>query len=81
MNKMDIIKDYIMYCHDLKLDEKKKSTQKKYINAAMKYFVEFQGIKNFEEKQKELEDILKYNPLTIAKIKKEYEDNLKKLPF
>jgi hypothetical protein len=47
----------------------------------MKYFVEFQGINNFEEKQKELENILKYNSLSIEKIKKDYIKELKQLPF
>ena len=81
MKKQEILKDFIKYCYDLKLDEKKKSTKTKYINAAMKYFTEFQGIRNFEEKQKELENILKYNPLSIEKIKKDYIKELKQLPF
>lgn len=81
MEKQEILRDFVKYCHDLKLDEKKKSTKTKYINATMKYFTEFQGIKNFEEKQKELENILKYNSLSIEKIKKDYIKELKQLPF
>lgn len=84
MNKIDIIKDFVMYCYDLKLNTTKKETKEKYIKAYMKNFVEYNGynsIEEFEEKQKELENILKYNPLTIAKIKKEHENSLKELPF
>ena len=81
MTKQEILKDFVRYCHDLKLDEKKKSTKTKYINAALKYFTEFQEIKNFEQKQKELENILKYNSLSIEKIKKDYIKELKQLPF
>lgn len=81
MERIDILKDFVNYCHDLKLNQNKKSVQNQYINAHMKYFTEYHGVKNFEEKRKEIENTIKYNPLTIAKLKKELANNLKELPF
>ena len=81
MERMKILKDYVMYCYDLKLDPFKKATKIKYINAAARYFVKINGIKDLEKKQKEIENILKYNTLTINKLKIDHENDLKKLPF
>lgn len=81
MNKEDIIKDFVGFCHDLKLNINKKENKNKYINAYMQNYVKYNGILNFDKEKKKIENTLKYNTLTIDKYKKEYEESLNILPF
>ena len=69
-NKIKILKDYIDFCNFLKIDTKKKTSKNKYVNIFMKNYSQFYGIVNYEKKEKEIKDILKYNPLTIEILKK-----------
>ena len=71
MNRKEIIKDFINYCIDTKQDTTKKTSKNRYISAYMLNYVNYYGIKQFENTRKQLENILKYNPLTIDKIKQE----------
>lgn len=81
MDRMEILKDYISYCYDTKKDARKKENRKKFVNAYIKNRVEYYGIENIENIQKEVENILKYNPLTIAKLFEDHKKDVESLPF
>ena len=71
MERIKILKDFVNFCTDCKLDKKEKKSKTKYTNAYIKNHITYNGIENIETIRKEIEDTLKYNPLTIEKIKKE----------
>ena len=81
MSRIEIIKEFVSYCIDTKLNTKQKTSKNKFINAHMLNHAEYYGIKNFENTKKQIENILKYNPLTIEKMKQEKIKDLQQLPF
>ena len=48
MSRIEIIKEFVSYCIDTKLNTKQKTSKNKFINAHMLNHAEYYGIKNFE---------------------------------
>lgn len=64
-NRIEIIKEYCNYCKDTKKDYKSPRTKRAFQTDFILQDVKMNGIKNLEEKMKEIENALKYNNLTI----------------
>lgn len=63
--RIEILKEYCNYCKDTKKDWKSTRTKKDFLNDFILNDIKMNGIKNLEEKRKEIENALKYNNLTI----------------
>lgn len=71
LNKEKILKDYIKFCNDTKQETKSKKAKKEYIKYLTLYIYNFGqiSINEVEKVQHEIENILKYNTLTIEHFK------------
>ena len=72
MNRNEIIKDYIKFCNDTKRNANDRKNRKIYAKNLALYMLSFGqiSIDKFENTMKEIENILKYNTLTIATLTK-----------
>ena len=68
MENVETIKDYCKYCKDLNLKVNDIKNKRKYIDAFMLNCVIFNGLKNYKQQEKKINETLKYNNLTIQSI-------------
>lgn len=73
LNRKKVLEDYVKFCNDTNMDTKSKKSKETYKNELIRYMYNFGQItiSEFDNIKHEIGNILKYNTLTIEKLKKE----------
>ncbi len=72
LDRKKVLEEYVKFCNDTNMDTKSKKSKETYKNELTRYLYDFGQItiSEFDNVKHEIENILKYNTLTIEKLKK-----------
>lgn len=73
LDRKKVLEEYVKFCNDTNMDTKSKKSKETYKNELTRYLYNFGQItiSEFDNVKHEIENILKYNTLTIEKLKGE----------
>jgi hypothetical protein len=75
MEKLEILSEFVKFCNDTKQNTKSRTTKYNFAYKLILYLYSYKKIKleEIEETRENIMNILKYNALTIEKIKNKYK--------
>jgi hypothetical protein len=73
LNRKKVLEDYVKFCNDTNMDTKSKKSKETYKKVLVQYMYYFGQItiSEFDNVKHEIDNLLKYNTLTIEKLKGE----------